>query len=189
MHTQLLNHIERYVKLTDADRELICRWAIHYTYKKKGYLLEEGKPCPGNFFILEGCVRQYYVNSKLNEQIINFGLETWWIADHESLMTRKPSTSNIQAIEKTEALLLPLKDQAELFAQVPQLETYFRLMIQRAFVASQRRIAMIFNMSDEERYRNFTTLFPAFIQRVPQYMVASYLGITPQFVSRLRRKS
>jgi CRP-like cAMP-binding protein len=138
--------------------------------------------------VVKGLIRQYFVNNKLNEQIIQFGLENWWIADQDSLMNNKPSQTYIQTIEASELLLLTPKNQAILSQQIPQLETYFLLMMQKSFVASQRRIGFIFNMTDEERYFNFVKLFPGFVQRVPQYMLASYLGFTPQFLSRLRAK-
>jgi CRP/FNR family transcriptional regulator len=128
------------------------------------------------------------VSRKLTEQIIHFGLENWWVADQDSLMTRQPSVCYIQTIEQTEVLLLPENNKAGLFQQVPALETYFALVMQKAFVAAQRRLGYMFNMTDEERFRHFSSLYPDFMQRVPQYMLASYLGFTPQFMSRLRAK-
>ena len=188
MYPQLLNHIKRYVQLTPHEEQLLCEKLELKTFKKKAYLLEAGKICPGNFFILKGCVRQYFVNNKLNEQIIQFGLENWWIADQDSLLSKQPSTCYIQAIENTELLLMPEKIRPVLFEEIPHLESYFRIMMQKAFVASQRRIGFIFNQTEEERYRHFASLFPGFLQRVPQYMLASYLGFTPQFLSRIRRR-
>jgi CRP-like cAMP-binding protein len=138
--------------------------------------------------VLKGCIRQYFVNNKLNEQVIQFGIENWWIADQDSLLNHAPANTYIQAIEAAEVLLLTEKNQSFLFEQIPALESYFRVMMQKSFVASQRRIGFIFNMTDEERYFNFVKLFPGFVQRVPQYMLASYLGFTPQFLSRLRAK-
>jgi len=155
---------------------------------KKQVLLEAGKLCKGNYFVVKGCVRQYFVNSKLNEQIVQFGIENWWIADQDSLLNNQPATTCIQAIEPTTLLMLHTRNTQELFKEIPALETYFRIMMQKAFVASQRRIGFIFNMTDEERFRHFSALFPDFVQRVPQYMLASYLGFTPQFLSRLRAK-
>lgn len=185
---EILDHIHKYVSLTPQEEELLCEHLEYKKYKKKEFILEAGKPCKGNYFIIKGCVRQYFVNRKLNEQIINFAIENWWIADQDSLMTRQPSISNIQAIEETEVLLLPEKNKKALFDQVPALETYFALIMQKAFVAAQRRLGYIFNMTDEERFRHFSSLFPDFMQRVPQYMLASYLGFTPQFMSRIRAK-
>ncbi|MEO3404647.1 Crp/Fnr family transcriptional regulator [Mucilaginibacter sp. CAU 1740] len=188
MYPELINHIKRYVQLSPADEELICSHFELKKFKKKELLLEPGKLCAGNYFVLKGLVRQYFVNNKLNEQIIQFGLETWWIADQDSLLNHCPATTYIQTIEASELLLLTEKNRVALFEAVPQMEAYFRVMMQKAFIAAQRRIGYIFNMNDEERYRHFTELFPAFVQRIPQYMLASYLGFTPQFLSRLRAK-
>lgn len=188
MYPQLLAHIKRYIQLSPAEEQILCDKIELRAFKKKDFLLEPGKLCKGSYFILKGCIRQYMVNKKLNEQIFQFGLENWWIADYDSLLTHKPSDCYIQTLEATEVLFLSQKDEAELFEHIPKLESYFRIMMQKAFVATQRRIGFIFNMSDEERYYNFTSLYPDFVQRVPQYMLASYLGFTPQFLSRIRAK-
>ena len=188
MYPLLLAHIKRYVQLTPAEEELLCGRLELKKFKKKAIILEPGYHCAGNYFVLKGLLRQYYVNNKLNEQIIQFALESWWIADQDSLLNRQPAGTYIQTIEATEVLLLHEKDRAELFERIPKLETYFRIMMQKSFIAAQRRVGYIFNQNDEERYRFFTSLFPAFVQRIPQYMLASYLGFTPQFLSRLRAK-
>jgi len=188
MYPEILQHIGKYVSLSPEQQQLLCQNLELKKVKKKEVLLEPGKLCPGNYFVVRGCLRLYFMNDKLNEQIIQFGIENWWIADQDSLLNHKPSQCYLQAVEASEILLLHEKKQQLLFEQIPQLESYFRTMMQIAFVAAQRRIGFIFNMSDEERYRHFMKLFPAFAQRVPQYMLASYLGFTPQFMSRLRAK-
>jgi CRP-like cAMP-binding protein len=188
MYPELLSHIKRYVQLTTDEEQLLCSKIELKKVKKKEFLLEPGKICQGNYFVVKGVVRQYFVNDKLNEQIIQFGIENWWIADQDSLLNKQPSTCYIQAVEPSELLLLTEKNRVLLFQEIPHLESYFRIMMQIAFVASQRRIGFIFNQSEEERYRHFAAKFPGFMQRVPQYMLASYLGFTPQFLSRLRAK-
>ncbi|NCD69727.1 Crp/Fnr family transcriptional regulator [Mucilaginibacter agri] len=188
MYPQILNHIKKYVQLEAHEEQLLCETLQVIRLKKKQYLLEPGKHCQGNYFVLKGCLRQYFVNTKLNEQIIQFGLENWWITDQDSLLSKQPSNCFIQALEESEVLLLTEKSRLMLFERIPKLQAYFLAMMQKAFVASQRRIGFIFNMNDEERYRHFAKLFPDFLQRVPQYMLASYLGFTPQFMSRLRAK-
>ncbi|WP_448697756.1 Crp/Fnr family transcriptional regulator [Mucilaginibacter sp. AW1-3] len=188
MYPELLEHIKRFVPLTADEEQLLCAKIEHKTLKKKEYLLQAGKLCRGSYFVVKGCLRLYFVNDKLNEQIIQFAIENWWMADYDSLLNKQPSHCYIQAVEPCELLYLAEKDQAELFEQIPKLQTYFRIIIQKAYVASQRRIGFIFNQTDEERYRHFAKLFPGFIQRVPQYMLASYLGFTPQFLSRIRAK-
>jgi CRP-like cAMP-binding protein len=188
MYPELFAHIKRYVQLTPAEEQLLCEKLEPKKLKKKEFLLEAGKHCHGNYFVVKGCLRLYFVNNKLNEQIIQFGIENWWITDYDGLMSKQASTCYIQAIEPSEVLLLNEKNQAMLFEQIPHLETYFRIMMQKAYVAAQRRIGFIFNQTEEERYRHFSSRFPEFMQRVPQYMLASYLGFTPQFLSRLRAK-
>lgn len=188
MYPQLLNHVKRYVQLTPQQEELLCSKMELLTVKKKAFLLEPGKMCKGNYFILKGCVRQYMLTEKLTEQITQFGLESWWIADQESLLNKQPSNYYIQALENCELLLLTETNRVPLFEQIPKLESYFRIMMQKAFVAAQRRTGFMLNLTDEERYRFFASLFPDFLQRVPQYMLASYLGFTPQFMSRIRAR-
>ena len=188
IYPELLSHIKRYVQLDEHEEQLLCDSLELIKLKRRQFLLEPGKMCKGNYFIVKGCLRQYFVNQKLNEQIIQFGLESWWIADQDSLLNKQPSTTYIQAVEVSEILLLPETCRDMLFEKIPKLESYFRIMMQKAFVASQRRIGFIFNQTEEERYRHFAKLFPDFLQRVPQYMLASYLGFTPQFLSRLRAK-
>ncbi|WP_233524512.1 Crp/Fnr family transcriptional regulator [Mucilaginibacter conchicola] len=188
IYPQLIAHINRHVKLTPDEEILLCDSLQLLKFRKKEIILEPGKHCKGEYFVLSGLLRQYYVNAKLNEQIVQFALENWWMADHDSLVNNVPATTYIQTIEASEVLLLPAKDKDRLLAEIPALETYFRIMMQRAFVASQRRIGFIFNQTDEERYRYFISLFPGFVQRIPQYMLASYLGFTPQFLSRIRAK-
>ncbi|MCJ8210043.1 Crp/Fnr family transcriptional regulator [Mucilaginibacter sp. RS28] len=188
MYPQLISHIGKYVQLTHDEEQLLCEYVELRQYKKKAYLLEAGKHCPGNFFTLKGVTRMYLINDDLNEQIVQFSIENWWIADYDSLLNKQPARYYIQALEPTEVLLLPDKNVEHLFDQIPKLERYFRIMMQRAYVASQRRIGFIYGMSDEERYRHFLKLNPEFVQRVPQYMLASYLGFTPQFMSRIRAK-
>lgn len=188
MYPELLNHIKKYIQLTPQEQQLLCESLELKKLTKKEFLLEPGKICYGNYFVVKGCLRQYFLNNKLNEQIIQFGIENWWIADHDSLLNHQPSTCYLQAIEPSELLLLSEKNRPELFKKIPSLEGYFMIMMQKAFVASQRRIGFIFNQTDEERYRHFSSQFPGFMQRVPQYMLASYLGFTPQFLSRLRAK-
>lgn len=188
MYPQLLAHIRRYVILTKQEEELLCEKLELLKLKKKEFLLEPGNLCKGNYFVLTGLVRQYIITRKLTEQIVMFGLESWWISDQESLFTKQPSNYYIQTIEPSDVLLLTEPNRELLFKEIPALEGYFRLMMQKSFIAAQRRVGFMVNQNDEERYRFFASHYPDFMQRVPQYMLASYLGFTPQFLSRLRAK-
>ncbi|RVU03196.1 Crp/Fnr family transcriptional regulator [Mucilaginibacter limnophilus] len=188
MYPELVAHIRRFIEFSEEDAEKLANCFIPVKPKKKELLLEPGKLCKGNYFVIKGCMRLYFVNDKLTEQITQFGIENWWIADNDSLLSRKPSRYYLQALEDSELLLLTPQNHNKLLTPLPNFETYLRIMYEKALVASQRRVEFILCLTDEERYRMFSELNPAFIQRVPQYMLASYLGFTPQFLSRIRAK-
>jgi CRP/FNR family transcriptional regulator len=188
MYTNLLEHIRKYVTLSEDEAGLIVSKLKIVSIKKKDFLLVPGKICKVNNFVSKGCLRLYFINKKEQEQITQFGIEGWWITDYDSLDTQKPSRFYIQAVEDAEVIVWDKDVQEELTQTIPQLETYFRKVLQRAYAASQRRLEYIYSYTDEERYRNFSIRFPGFVQRIPQYMLASYLGFTPQFLSKIRAK-
>jgi CRP/FNR family transcriptional regulator len=188
MCEQLIKHIKQFIDLNDEQAAIISSRIAHLKLKKRSFVLTPGKQCRANYFVVSGLMRLYFIGKKETEQITQFAIENWWITDYDSIDSKRPSHFYIQAIENTELLVLDRQTEQELINQVPAFEHYLRMVLQKAFTASQRRIEMIYNMSDEERYRNFSSRFPDFNQRVPQYMVASYLGVTPQFISRVRAK-
>ncbi len=188
MYTPLLTHLRNYISLHEAEEKILLSYLNFQSIKKKEHLLTEGNICNANHFILKGCLRMYNNTDEGTEQIVQFAIDNWWITDYNSLDLQKPSIFNIQAIENSEIAFLKKDIQEELFKKLPQLERYFRIILQRAFAASIMRIQYIFNQSGEERYRHFNSAFPDFIQRVPQYMLASYLGFTPEFLSKIRGK-
>jgi CRP-like cAMP-binding protein len=136
----------------------------------------------------KGCFRAYVINDKGVEQVVQFAIENWWITEYMSLNSGRPSEFYIQAVEDSELVAIDKKYQEELFGRLPQLERYFRIVLEKAYTASLMRIHYIFSFSGEELYNHFNTNFPGFVQRVPQYMLASYLGFTPEFLSKLRAK-
>lgn len=123
-----------------------------------------------------------------NQQTEQFAIENWWITDYTSFSMQKPTSYSMQAVEETQIILLEHKMLENLCAQIPSLERYFRKIMQKALGAAQLRIQYIYSLTKEERYRHFASLFPDFVQRVPQYMLASYLGFTPEFLSKIRAK-
>ena len=188
IYTPLLEHIRKFVPLSTEEETVLLSYLNHKNVRKKEFLLEQGQVCIGNFFILKGCFSLSMIDESGTEQVVQFGIENWWITDYVSLDSRNPTTFNIRAIEDSMVAVLEKTRQEELFQRIPQLERYFRVILQRAFPATLQRIQFIFSMTGEERYRHFNTLFPAFVQRVPQYILASYLGFTPEFLSKIRAK-
>lgn len=188
MFGTLSDHISKYVKLTGQEQDELFKHLRFLQVRRRHKLQEAGKKAYGSWFIVKGCVRQYLVNEKLEEKTINFAIENWWISDREALFFNQLSRTTIQTIEDAELIYLSDEARTELFTISQKFESYFRIMAERAWLASQRRLELMFNMSEEEIYLNFEKNFPDFIQRVPQYMLASYLGFTPQFMSRIKAR-
>lgn len=189
MLPNLITHIRRYVSLSDVEADHLLSFLTPLNLKRKSHLLREGEVCRANYFVEKGCLRMFFTNEKGVEQITQFAIENWWIADYMSLATKTPATFNIQAIEHSKILAIESSSEDQLFKELPQLERYFRLVLQRAYAASQFRIKYQYDLSREEQYLHFSKSFPDFIQRVPQYMIASYLGFTPEYLSEIRKKN
>jgi len=183
-----INHIKKHVSLTADEIDMLSSCIKIKEFKKKEFLLEEGQVCKANYFVENGLLRMFYFNNKGIEQITHFALENWWLADYMSYIMQAPGKFYIQAIEKSQVVLIEHHKQEDMFKKLPQLERYFRITTQRAYAAAQMRIKYHHDYSKEENYRSFVSLFPEFVQRIPQYMLASYLGLTPEYLSELRKK-
>lgn len=188
MYNRLFTHIRRFVPLTAADETIIAKFLRFEKRKSKDFLLKNGQVCGSTYFVADGCLRMYLVADSGIDQILQFAINDWWIADYTSFESQVPSQFSIQALEDTEVIILDKKNQDALLEALPKLERYFRLILQRAYSATLMRIHFIYNFSGEERYRRFVESFPNFVQRIPQYMLASYLGFTPEFLSKIRGK-
>jgi len=186
MYTPLLHHIKKFIQLDADDIQQIIPYLEYNKLKKKELLLQQGELCNKQYFIVKGCCRMYINNEKGQEQTTQFAIENWWITDYLGFHNHSTTDFNIQAIEETEIVSIDSSAFEELLAKVPKLERYFRLILQKAFGASQFRIKFLFTLSAEERYHHFNNLFPDFVQRVPQYMIASYLDFSPEFLSKIR---
>ncbi len=188
MNQNLTEYIKKYVAISKKEIDVFQSYLKPKKVKKKEFLLKEGQFCKSRYFITKGCIRLFYIDSKGNEQIIHFGIDNWWITDYESLITNKPSTLNIQAIENTELLELSQETFDQLCERVPQTERLFRKIMEKTYIAAQKRIEYVYSLKGEEQFRLFISANPEFVQRVPQYMIASYLGMSPEFVSKIRAK-
>jgi len=131
----------------------------------------------------------FLVNKKGVEQITQFALDGWWISDYQSFINNSPSDYSIQAIEDSRIILIDNQNLEILLSKIPRMERYFRIMMQKAVAGAQLRSKLLYEMSKEEFYLHFSTSFPEFMMRVPQYMIASYLGLTPEYLSELRKKT
>lgn len=184
----ILTHIRRFVPLNSEEEVLLTSLLEVREVKKKEHVLQAGEICRANYFIAKGCFRLYLITDKGAEQVIQFGIEDWWITDYASLKSGKPSGFYVQAVEPSTVVVLNKEAEETLFEKIPQLERYFRQVLERAYSAQLTRIHYIFNMTGEEQYKLMNKHYPEFVQRVPQYMLASFLGITPEFLSMLRAR-
>ncbi len=189
MNVSLSDYIKRYVTLSEEEDTLFQSHFKVQKLKKKAHAFEQGAVCDARYFITKGLMRLYYIDQKGNEQIVHFGIENWWITDYDSLLNKAPSKFNLQAIEPTELLVLKESSLEGIYRQIPSLERFFRIIMERTYIAGQRRLEYMFSLSSEELYEHFATANPAFLQRIPQYMLASYLGITPEYLSALRKNA
>ncbi|MBE8724560.1 Crp/Fnr family transcriptional regulator [Flavobacterium hungaricum] len=189
MYDQLLSYIARYSEspLTTKDEELIKSVFKPARLKKKELFLEQGNICQFTGFILKGAMRQYSVDSSGNEHIIQLALENWWMVDRESYLMKTPSVYNIDAWEDTELLVLEAADLQQLL-EIPTIKEMFWKMNQSSFIASQKRLSNSIALPAMERYEELLKTYPDFIQRFPQHIIASYLGITKETLSRVRNK-
>lgn len=148
----------------------------------------EGQVCKYHYFVLKGCLRKFFVNEKGIEQTTEFAIENWWLTDNKAFEQRLPTEFFIQAVEHSEVLRIDNLSQEQLLQAFPKMERYFRFIYQRAFAASQMRIKYLYGLSKEAFYHHLNERHPEFVQRMPQYLIASYLGFTPEYLSEIRKK-
>ena len=176
------------VPLTAEEETQIKKYLSPKKLRKKQYLLQEGDVCKTVAFIEKGALRSYSLDENGNERIIQFGIEGWTISVLYSFLTGESATYNIDAVEDSELLLINKSAHEEMLLTMPKYETFTRLNITGAYLAMQRRLTSIISMPLEERYSNFVNQYPQIVQRFPQHMIASYMGLTPETLSRLRRR-
>ncbi len=186
----LRTYIDQYTSgtLSDADFAVISSAFTPRKLRRRQYLLQAGEVCRHFAFVVEGALRQYSVDEKGTEHILHFGVENWWVGDRESFVMLTPSKYHIDALEDCQLLLITNAGLQELLHAVPAFAVMVREMDQRNFIATQKRLYASIGHSAEERYEQFTKQHPDYLQRFPQHMIASYLGISPETLSRVRHK-
>ncbi|MCX3266047.1 Crp/Fnr family transcriptional regulator [Pedobacter agri] len=187
MINTLFSHIEEKVLLSDKDRELIEGFFSFRKLRKRQYLLQEGEVCKNLVFVAKGLLRTYNIDEKGNEHMSIFGWEGWWLSDFNSFLSGEPAVFNIDAIEDSELLLLSKSNYEALTLAVPTMDRYFRILYQNSLVTKERRLMSNITHSAEERYLELSASNPKIIERIPQNLIASYLGIAPETLSRIKK--
>jgi len=187
-YKNLLVHLQQKIKLTDEEKSILVSKLKLRTYLKNQYIVQGGDVYKNQTFVTDGKVRTFYLDDNGNEHIVAFGIENWWVGDICSFATQTPAEFNTQCLEKTTVIQISFDDMQLLYREVPKLERYFRLVIQSAYGNMSKRVVRNHSMSAKDRYLLFTESYPEITQRVPQYMIASYLGITKEFLSTIRKQ-
>lgn len=188
MMQQLLNHVRKYVELSDSEFIQISHFFRPAQVSKRQHLLKAGEVCDRIYFVGEGCLHLYFLNEKGAAQTAQFAIENWWISDFLAFTKGGQTDFFIEAVEDTKVFSIDRNGLQKATATSPPFETYLRIIYQIAFGASLVRMKSLYGFSKAQRYQRFIEKYPEFAQRVPQYLLASFLGLTPEYVSELRSK-
>lgn len=178
--------VAKYIQLTAEELAFFHSLLKHKKLRKKTFLLQEGDICDFEAFVLKGCIRSYYIDKDGVETILLFAVEDWWVSDLASFSEQKPSNLFIETLEDCELLSIDFKNKSRLFEKIPAFERMFRIMVQRALGILQQRFYASVSQTAEERYIQFMEKYPLVAQRVPQHQIARYIGVSPEFLSKVR---
>jgi CRP-like cAMP-binding protein len=183
---RFLDYIGQHIQMTPEENSVFLSKVKFRKYLKGQFVVQNGDICRHESFVLSGGLKTFYIDSDGHEHIVMFAIEDWWTADLGSFITQTPADLNVQCLEDSELVQISYNDLQQLYIEIPKLERFFRIIIQNAFVAAQKRIINNLSLPAVERYVQFRQQYPKIEQRVPQYMIASYLGITKEFLSKIR---
>ncbi len=184
----ILANVSKHIKLTPEERDLWRGLLKSRSVEKGQFLLSVGEVSRYQAFVVKGCLRSYHTDSQGKEHILQFAPEDWWTGDMTSQLRGTPAILSIDALDDTDTILIDKPGQDLLFERVPKFERFFRILIQNAFMAQQRRMLSNLSRTAEERYAEFRKLYPSLDGRVAQKHIASYLGMTPEFLSTVRKR-
>ena len=184
----LKQNIANHINLSDEEFEKFSSLFQAKTIKKKQFILQEGEVCKFEGYVTKGLFRVYHIDQNGFEQILYFAIENWWITDIDSFTNEKPSQLFIEALEDGEVFLISKKDKEFAYANLPQIEKLFRVMTQKTHVALQRRMIDNLSKTADQRYLDFIGKYPQLYQRLSNLQIAAYLGISHEFLSKIRKK-
>lgn len=184
----ILENFKRFIALTPTEEQLLTSLLIPRSFKRGAFITAEGEVNRYTNFITEGCVRVYYLDTAGQEHVIQLGIKEWWVGDYPSFITQQPGYLFTEALKPTKVLSLSYEGQQQLYDQAPQTERFFRLLTQRAYVSFQLRVLHNLSMDAEKRYLAFQEAYPALEQQIAQKHIASYLGMSAEFLSRIKKR-
>ncbi|MCB0608402.1 MAG: Crp/Fnr family transcriptional regulator [Lewinellaceae bacterium] len=185
----ILQNIAKHVHLTREEQDYFCSLLEPRKLRRREFLFLEGDICKYSSFVNQGCLRGFATDKNGTEHVLSFAPVDWWIGDIYSLVSEKPAILSAQALEATEVLMLSRYNQDQLYQNVPKFERFFRIIIENSLVANQQRLIDNMSLTAEERYLNFCKKYPTLVYCLPQKHIASYIGVTPEFFSKMRKES
>jgi CRP-like cAMP-binding protein len=188
MYRNITSHLRRYVEATDNDIQLLTSMLYRVNLAKRTFLLRPGTNVKHEYFVIRGCLKAYYLDGKGNPHILQFAIENWWVGDFDAFYNHVPSKLHIEAIEDSSLWAINHSDLQNLFVKRPIFERYFRLLVTSAFIAQRKRILSSLVNDTKDRYLDFCRTYPTIENRVPNYQIADYLGVSSESLSRIRRK-
>lgn len=183
-----LDTISKTIQLTQADKEFFINNCLVTKLKKRQFFLQEGNVCRYAGFVSKGCLKTYTIDKNGDEHVFQIALEGWWISDMYSHLTGEPANFTIEALEDCEIVVMDIEAREKILKEVPGYERFHRILLENNYMATQRRVNSMLSSSAEERYLAFIKKYPQIVQRVPQLVIASYLGIAPESLSRIRKQ-
>ncbi|WBL23077.1 Crp/Fnr family transcriptional regulator [Zunongwangia sp. HRR-M8] len=187
MFKELFDNLEDKIELTESAKKRIPNFFSTKKLSKKQFLLQEGEYCKNLAFVAKGILKSYTIDDKGQEHISLFAMEGWWVSDFKSFIVDEKAILSIDAIEDSEVLLISRSNYEQLLVEVPVMERYFRILYQNSLVTKDRRLISSNTHTAEEKYAHFLKLYPSISQRIPQHLIASYLGLTPETISRIKK--
>ncbi|WP_282148096.1 Crp/Fnr family transcriptional regulator [Algibacter lectus] len=188
MHQSITKHIHNHVKPTVADMQLFYAALNEISVAKGQFLLKPGTTVKHEYFVVKGCLKGYYIDEKGSRHIIQFAVENWWIGDFDAFYNQVPSRLYIEAIEDSQLLSINYDSLQNIYNKAPIFERYFRVLVTQAFISQRKRILSTLEKNTKERYIEFCTSYPNIENRVPNYDIANYLGVSPENLSRVRKQ-
>ena len=184
----ILENIAHQIALTPEEQALFLSKTETKSFKAKTIVLQAGEICKYSYFVNSGVLRSFNINDNIVEHVLSFASSGWWIGDMYSLISQNPGSLFIEVLEDAEVVLLSKENQEKLFQEIPKLERFFRILTENSLVAHQERLMDNLSLSAEERFEKFCAKHPDLIQKVPQKHIASYLGVTPEFFSKMKSR-
>ena len=188
MYEVLTRSLLAKASFSEEDLQKCMNYFVPKKIRKRQYVLQEGDVCIKSIFIEKGSLYSYNIDDKGTQHVIQFAFEGWWIGDLYSFLTGEPSKMNIEALEDSDVLVIDRQDHFKLLGEIPKYETYYRILFQDAYVALQRRVSITIGLTAEEKYQRLVNHYHSFINRVPLHLIASYLGVSPETLSRIRKQ-